>query len=279
MTTPAKPPRFPRRTYQMCYYGFSGFLIFAALGVGQSPVPPMDRPTMPRPTGPTLVAADATSPLDEPLRPGRGGPESLPGSHGLQLHSHQKGTHQRPNDAGPHRHLEGADSAVQRLYGWRSRETWPGKKSASWRTKHGNRMRVRSAGGLRLIGWVNLDQNDPLARETSRHAIAEAGLANLIEDVTPPIGRRSAPWAKRKRTSRSTSTTSGVARESRQYTPRTRQDSSSISARWCTSTRSRTADPRRVLRLSPAANDPGELIEVYSYVNFAFQRRPGRRDV
>ena len=45
-------------------------------------------------------------------------------------------------------------------------------------------MRVKSAGLLGAVGFVNLDPRDPRALENSRHTITEAGIGNLIERFT-----------------------------------------------------------------------------------------------
>ena len=47
--------------------------------------------------------------------------------------------------------------------------------------KNGDKMRVHPGGGLNLIGWLTIDPADPRALKTTRHAITEAGLANLID--------------------------------------------------------------------------------------------------
>jgi hypothetical protein len=47
--------------------------------------------------------------------------------------------------------------------------------------KNSGKMRVRGAGLLGAVGFINLDVDDARARRSSRHNITEAGLGNLIE--------------------------------------------------------------------------------------------------
>ena len=47
--------------------------------------------------------------------------------------------------------------------------------------RNDGKMRVKSTGLLGAIGFVSIDPNDPRAQKTSRHAITEAGLGNLIQ--------------------------------------------------------------------------------------------------
>ena len=42
-------------------------------------------------------------------------------------------------------------------------------------------MRVHSTGLLGVVGFISMDPRDPRALETSRHAVTEAGIGNLIE--------------------------------------------------------------------------------------------------
>jgi hypothetical protein len=47
--------------------------------------------------------------------------------------------------------------------------------------KNEGKMRVRAAGLLGAVGFISLDPEDPRARQTSNHAITDAGLGNLID--------------------------------------------------------------------------------------------------
>jgi hypothetical protein len=55
--------------------------------------------------------------------------------------------------------------------------------------KNGGRMRVKSAGLLGNLGFLTLNCDDARAKATSKHAINEAGLANMIDQFV-------AAWAK-----------------------------------------------------------------------------------
>lgn len=49
--------------------------------------------------------------------------------------------------------------------------------------KHGGRMRVKGAGLLGAVGFLSLELNDKRVASTSRHAITEAGIANIVKRV------------------------------------------------------------------------------------------------
>ncbi len=47
--------------------------------------------------------------------------------------------------------------------------------------RNDGKMRVRSPGLLGAVGFVSIDPTDPRALKTSRHAITEAGIGNLLQ--------------------------------------------------------------------------------------------------
>ena len=47
--------------------------------------------------------------------------------------------------------------------------------------RNDGKMRVKSSGLLGAVGFVSLDPNDPRCQKTSRHAITEAGIGNLLQ--------------------------------------------------------------------------------------------------
>lgn len=47
--------------------------------------------------------------------------------------------------------------------------------------KHSGRMRVKGAGLLGAVGFLSLELNDKRVASTSRHAITEAGIANIVK--------------------------------------------------------------------------------------------------
>ena len=50
--------------------------------------------------------------------------------------------------------------------------------------RNDGKMRVKSAGLLGAVGFISIDPTDPRAQKTSRHAITEAGIGNLIQRFT-----------------------------------------------------------------------------------------------
>lgn len=50
-----------------------------------------------------------------------------------------------------------------------------------WYDARDGKMRVRSAGLASLVGVLSMDPHAPTVRDNSRHAITEAGMANMVE--------------------------------------------------------------------------------------------------
>src|SRR5262249_17784130 len=66
---PGARPRSSRRTYRVCYYSFTAFLVYTTLGIGEPQTPSFGTPpAAPRPMGDPVVSPVSASPLDEPLR-------------------------------------------------------------------------------------------------------------------------------------------------------------------------------------------------------------------
>src|SRR5262249_52216351 len=64
---------------------------------------------------------------------------------------------------------------------WTEPSDLAGQEVAYVAAKHAGKMRVHPSGALGLVGWISIDQKDPRAAKTSRHAISEAGRGKLIE--------------------------------------------------------------------------------------------------
>jgi hypothetical protein len=150
---------------------------------------------------------------------------------------------------------------------WKEPRSLAGQEVCYVAGRNDGMMRVRPNGLLGAVGFVTLDPNDPRARQTSRHNVTEAGIGNLIE-------RFAARWEA----------------ERRQNFTQVRIAEYEFNKRRCT--RVETAHPahargqvlhyRSVLYFDkethlpirvecydwPAGpGDPGQLIEVFSFVN------------
>jgi hypothetical protein len=64
---------------------------------------------------------------------------------------------------------------------WVEPKALAGQEACYVAGKNDGKMRVKSAGLLGNLGFLSLDADDARAKATSKHAISESGLANLIE--------------------------------------------------------------------------------------------------
>jgi len=267
---PVARPWKPRRTYQTCYYSLSGFLIFSTLGAGEPPAPRIDRPAAPRPLGPAVVSDNAASPLDEPLRLIG---EARTVFQKVKDYSCVLIKRERINGQLTPDHvvaLKVRNEPFSVYMRWMQPKDLSGQEVCYVAPKHGNRMRAHSAGALGLVGWVTLDQNDPRALKTSRHRISEAGLANLID-------RYSAGWQAERPLGRTQVSIADYEYNKRRCT-RVETAHSADSAgqfeyfRTVVYFDQETHLPIRVecYDYPRRANETGELVEVYSYVNLRY---------
>lgn len=67
---------------------------------------------------------------------------------------------------------------------WQAPKSLEGQECCYVAGKNNGMMRVRSAGVLGAIGFVNLDLNDSRVLSTSRHPINEAGIGSLIDRLS-----------------------------------------------------------------------------------------------
>jgi len=67
---------------------------------------------------------------------------------------------------------------------WLSPSEIAGQEVAYLHGKNNNKMRVLPKKGGKIVGFQNIDPNDPRVFEHSRHNIYEAGIGNMIEQVT-----------------------------------------------------------------------------------------------
>lgn len=66
---------------------------------------------------------------------------------------------------------------------WLSPADLAGQEVAYIHGRNGNKMRVHPKKGGKIVGFINVDPNDPRVFEHSRHNIYEAGIGNMIEQV------------------------------------------------------------------------------------------------
>jgi Protein of unknown function (DUF1571) len=64
---------------------------------------------------------------------------------------------------------------------WLEPKSCVGQEACYVAGRYDGKMRVKSAGLLGAVGFVSIDPTDPRAQKTSRHAITEAGIGNLIQ--------------------------------------------------------------------------------------------------
>jgi len=64
---------------------------------------------------------------------------------------------------------------------WLKPQGMSGQEACYVAGKYDGKMRVRAAGLLGAVGFISMDPTDPRCQKTSRHAITEAGIGNLIE--------------------------------------------------------------------------------------------------
>ena len=150
---------------------------------------------------------------------------------------------------------------------WLSPEDMAGREVCYVPGKNGNKMRVRTNGGLGLLGWLTIDPKDPRVLKTTHHSIAEAGLANLIE-------RYAASWE--------TERSRGQARVQIANYEYNKRPCTRIEVVHPVNTAGKYAYFRSVVYFDKESklpvrvecydyprnpSDPGDLVEVFSYVN------------
>jgi hypothetical protein len=64
---------------------------------------------------------------------------------------------------------------------WQQPKALVGQEACYVAGKNNGMMRVKGAGLLGAVGFVNLDPSDPRSKQNSRHKISEAGIGNMIE--------------------------------------------------------------------------------------------------
>jgi hypothetical protein len=162
-------------------------LAVAGVTVASAAYPPMPAPP-PDAEGPRLVSQSSPeaapgSPMDEPLRlialAGQGY-QNVRDYHCLFIKQEQIGGRLQPENSMA-MYVRCQPFSV--YFVWQSPASVAGQEVCYVAGRNGGNMRVRPRGLLGAVGFVNLDPNDPRARQTSRHPITEAGIGALINQL------------------------------------------------------------------------------------------------
>jgi hypothetical protein len=168
-------------------FSFYGFLLVSGVAVASAAYPPPERPPAspegPRPVGSLTSAAQAASDLDEPIRLVTLAQESYRGVRDYQCRMVKRewvGSRLQPENV----MLMYARTAPFSIYfRWLAPADLAGQEVCYVAGRYNNNMRVRPRGLLGAVGFVTLDPNDPRARQSSRHSITEAGIGPLINQL------------------------------------------------------------------------------------------------
>jgi hypothetical protein len=172
------------RLGRMWYYGVAGLLGLGVIGGAYPPgggVPPPATPATPRPTGAAATPAGAASPLDEPLRLLDLARQAYQGvqDYTCLLVKRERMNGQLPPDSLMTMQVRTRPFSV--YLRWHEPRSLAGQEVCYVAGRNGDRMRVRPNGLLGVTGFISLDPDDPRAKQTSRHSIREAGIGNLLE--------------------------------------------------------------------------------------------------
>ncbi len=180
-----KRPAARRRLRRFSYYAFLGLLgVTVVAGAYPPPSPPAPAaPVAPQPApgAPAAPAAASASSLDEPLRLVGLARETYKG---VQDYTCRLIKRERIDGK-----LQPQNTMIMNVrtqpfsvyFRWQEPGPLSGQEACYVEGRYGGKMRVRPRGLLGAVGFVSLDPNDPRARESSRHAITEAGIGHLIE--------------------------------------------------------------------------------------------------
>ncbi len=179
---PARPSRLTGRLW---YAGFAAFLALTLLGStlpGPEPAPAGTEPE------PEPVPSESSYPIERPaptmadaVRLIEAAREHFAGvrDYTCRLVQRERVGGSLPPESVCEMEVRTQPFAVHMK--WLEPRSMLGQEAVYVAGRNGGRMRARSAGLLGAVGFVSLDVNDSRARRSSRHAITEAGLGNLIE--------------------------------------------------------------------------------------------------
>lgn len=258
--------RAARRPYRRLGFYLCAVLFgLAVLGASRPTTPPPGAtpPPQPQPMGQAVAPAAAVqgvSPLDEPLRILARAQQAYQGvrDYACLLVKRERINGYLQPDAVMLMKVRTQPFAV--YLRWQEPRNLRGQEACYAVGRYDGQMRVRPKGLLGAVGFVSLDPNDPRVRESSRHSITEAGLGNLIERFArgwtadrqvPNIQVRIAEYEYNKRRCTRVETIHPLKSRSVVYFDK------------------ENALPIRVELYEglSSADDPGQLVEVYSYVN------------
>jgi hypothetical protein len=171
------------RSRRLWYYGLASFLGLAVVGGATPPEPPpaAAMPPAPQPAGPAAAPRPAASPMDEPIRIVTQAREAYAQvrDYSCVLVKRERVGAQLPPDNVILMNVRTRPFSV--YLRWQEPRDVAGQEVCYVAGRNNGQMRVRSAGALGVVGFVSLDPNDPRARKNSRHSITEAGIGNVIE--------------------------------------------------------------------------------------------------
>lgn len=188
MRNRARPPRaFPKRqTWQALGQAASALLVLLSFAVGvgsQQPMAPSQTPPpQTRQTAPPQ--AQPASPMDPPLQILQRAQQSIRNVRDytcLFVKQERVRGQLLPENLTTMR-VRNQPFSVHLV--WHAPRNMVGQEVCYVAGRNNGQMRVRSSGLLKAVGFVNLDPRDPRALENSRHTITEAGIANLLNELS-----------------------------------------------------------------------------------------------
>jgi hypothetical protein len=273
MQRPTAAPSTAPRSRRLWFYAAASVLGVALLAVGHpSAQPPSSAPAgpaAPQPMGGAAPAggAAAASPLEEPLRL-----IGLAEQTYRTVRDYSCTLVKRENIGGRMQPDNVIDMRVRvepfSVYlRWQAPRNLLGQEVCYVAGQNGGKMRVHSSGALGAFGFVSLDPTDPKVRQNSRHLITEAGIGNLIK-------RYKSAWQTELNLNQTQVRIAEYEYNNRRCTrvetshPLTTQGQYLYSRSVVYFDNEHHLPVRAECYAWPRfANDPGELVEVYSFVN------------
>jgi hypothetical protein len=158
---------------------------------------------------------------------------------------------------------------------WQEPRSLAGQEVCYVAGRNEGKMRVHPPGLLGAVGFVSLDPTDPRAQQTSRHSITEAGIGNLIDRLTRRWEAERGPNYPQVRVAEYQYNKRRCTRVEMIHAAGPRDPE--VHYRGVVYFDQETHLPIRVecYDWPKRPGDPGELIEVYSYINLRLNARLG----
>jgi Protein of unknown function (DUF1571) len=176
-----RPPR-------MWLYSFAGLALLSVISGATppslNPLPTPAGPEAPQQLAPTTpvstTVAPVANPMDEPVRLIAEAQQAYANVHdySCMLIKKEKIGKQPPVENVISMRVRTEPFGVNLR--WLEPKALVGQEAVYVTGKNDGKMRVKSAGLLGAVGFVSLDPNDARVQETSKHAITEAGIGNLL---------------------------------------------------------------------------------------------------